>query len=460
MVLLPERNRHETPDPCTAVAKLQIRRRRMARCSGPDAHGQMLAGSGIASTELAYKKKNLPLRIPVPLTGSGKQRCPAIAQFSLAQVFSPKSSPSHLQLPCRRSMTERLSDYDYTLPPELIAQHPLPDRSEARLMVVDRQSGTIRHRHVADLPELLRAEDAIVVNDTRVVPAKLVGTREKTSGRWDGLFLDANPKGHWRLLSKTRGKLQPGERVILQDVQGNDAIALVMLVKLEEGAWAAQPVEIFGDGVPVSRPLDEVMRQVGRVPLPHYIRDGNMQPEDVSRYQTIYARHDGAVAAPTAGLHFTPDLMKTLVAQGVMVTTVTLHVGIGTFRPIQTEDIDAHQMHAEWCNLREEVVERLLDRRENGGRIVAVGTTSVRTLESASQGGRLQAFQGDTSLFIKPGHQFHATDVLMTNFHLPKSSLLVLVSAFAGKELIRQAYTEAIARQYRFFSYGDAMLIV
>jgi S-adenosylmethionine:tRNA ribosyltransferase-isomerase len=357
-------------------------------------------------------------------------------------------------------MPESINEYDYHLPAELIAQHPLPDRAEARLMVVDRSSGTISHRHVADLPELLRAEDALVVNDTRVVPAKLTGCREKTGGRWDGLFLDANSQGHWRVLSKTRGKLQSGERVVLHDNDGGDAIALVMLTKLEEGAWATKPVESFGDHLPVERPLDEIMKQVGRVPLPHYIRDGNMMAEDVSRYQTIYARHDGAVAAPTAGLHFTPDLMKTIVGMGVMVTTVTLHVGIGTFKPIQVEDIDTHNMHAEWCKLREEVVERLRDRRENGGRIVAVGTTSVRTLESAAQDGTLAPFQGETSIFIKPGHKFLATDAMMTNFHLPKSSLLVMVSAFAGKELIRRAYAEAIEKQYRFFSYGDAMLIL
>jgi S-adenosylmethionine:tRNA ribosyltransferase-isomerase len=348
-------------------------------------------------------------------------------------------------------MTE-LERYDYELPHELIAQEPLIRRSDARLMVVDRARQAIDHFFVRDLPELLRPGDCLVLNDTKVVRAQLVGHREKTMGRWKGLFLDADDKGIWRLLCKTRGKMEPGERIVLSDMEGKPAVVLLMLAKLEGGLWAAK----------LERPDDAwaVLDRIGRVPLPHYIRDGKMIPLDIERYQTVYAARPGSVAAPTAGLHFTPELLQRAAKRGIQVARVTLHVGIGTFRPIGTQTLAEHKMHEEWCSLDAAAVAKMQAARAGGGRIVAVGTTTVRTLESAARGGALAPFEGPTDLFIRPPYEFRAVDALLTNFHLPRSTLLVLVRTFGGEELIRKAYGEAIKDEYRFFSYGDAMLIV
>lgn len=346
----------------------------------------------------------------------------------------------------------QISDYDYTLPRELIAQHPLSVRSDARLMVVDRAQQTIEHHHVRDLPELLRPRDLLVVNDTRVIPARLVGRRERTNARWSGLFLQAGEFGAWKILSKTRGKLEAGETILVYSWDMRQTLRLRLLTQLDGGAWAVRP-EPSGD------PL-ELLAKVGRVPLPPYIRDGEMTDEDEQAYQTVFAQAAGAVAAPTAGLHFTPELLATLEKQGIRRTAVTLHVGIGTFRPVTVEKLEDHVMHSEWASVSEETIAQINAARQAGGRVIAVGTTVVRTLETAARSGTLQPFRGETDLFIRPPYEFRTIDALLTNFHLPKSTLLVLVRTFGGDELIKRAYHIAIEQQYRFFSYGDAMLIV
>jgi S-adenosylmethionine:tRNA ribosyltransferase-isomerase len=344
-----------------------------------------------------------------------------------------------------------LADYDYELPRELIAQHPLAKRSDARLMLVNRASGQIEHRHIRDLPEILRPTDCLVFNDTKVIPARLVGRRDRTNARWTGLFLGADEHGVWKILSKTRGKLEPGEAIVVLSWDVRQTITLRLLSKLEGGVWAARPE-------PMGQPL-EILERIGRVPLPPYIRDGEMIAEDIEQYQTVFAEHPGAVAAPTAGLHFTPQLLAALTRIGIAQERVTLHVGVGTFRPITAEKIEDHAMHSEWCSLSAETAERLVEYKRAGRRIVAVGTTVARTLETAAASGEIKPFSGETSLFIRPPYRFHAIDALLTNFHLPKSTLLILVRTFGGDQLLRTAYEEAIADHYRFFSYGDAMLI-
>lgn len=346
-----------------------------------------------------------------------------------------------------------LSYYDYELPSELIAQAPLQNRADARMLVVDRKSGTLQHLHVRDLPTLLDPKDCVVVNDTKVLPARLVGTRKKTGGRWEGLFLGFGPGGLWQIIAKTRGKIQTGELVQLQTPEGRVGISLEIGAKLDDGSWIAKPLTDDTSTV--------ALEKVGWIPIPPYIRNGRMVPEDKENYQTVYAAKPGAVAAPTAGLHFTPQLFNRVKESGTAIVPVTLHVGIGTFRPITAENLDEHPMHTEWCSLPESTVAMILNRNLAGGRTVAVGTTSVRVLESASDAeGNLKPFEGETSLFIKPPYTFKNVDVLLTNFHFPKSTLLILVRTFGGDELIREAYREAIREKYRFFSYGDAMLIL
>jgi S-adenosylmethionine:tRNA ribosyltransferase-isomerase len=345
-----------------------------------------------------------------------------------------------------------LEQYDYRVPSELIAQHPLPRRTDARLLVVDRARCSCAHAHIRDLAELLTAGDCLVLNDSRVIPARLVGYRTETGGRWEGLFLAADPNGTWQVLSKTRGKLKPGSQVTLIDRSARDDVRLRLLMPLEDGRWAARPES--------GEPALEILQRVGRVPLPFYIRDGQMQESDWDSYQTVFATENGSVAAPTAGLHFTNDLLRRLTTRGIAHVSVTLHVGLGTFRPIGSATLAGHRMHAEWGRISEPAADQLRQTRERGGRIVAVGTTTVRLLETAASQGRLAAWSGQTDLFIYPPYTFRAVDALMTNFHLPRSTLLVLVRTFGGDELVRRAYQEAIQHGYRFFSYGDAMLIL
>ena len=346
--------------------------------------------------------------------------------------------------------------YDYALPPELIAQEPLPDRAAARLLVVDRTSGGLQHRHVRDLPRILRTGDLVVVNDTRVVPARLVGRRAKTGGRWKGLFLRIDrASGAWELLASTRGRPEIGECVVLTDPDGVDALSLTLVGRGGGGSWLAVPA-----GVDATATVEAMLNRVGRMPLPGYIRGGAEQPGDRDRYQTVFARQSGSAAAPTAGLHFTESLLTELEARGVGRASVTLHVGLDTFRPISAERLDDHPMHTEWCDCPPETVAAIAATKAKGGRVVAVGTTAARTLETAARGGEVAAWCGPTDLFIRPGFRFHAIDCLLTNFHMPRTTLMVLVSTFASRGLIAAAYEEAIRQRYRFLSYGDAMLIV
>ncbi len=350
--------------------------------------------------------------------------------------------------------------YNYDLPRERIAQEPLATRSDARLMLVNRRDGSIEHFHVRDLPELLTADDTLVLNNTRVIPAKLVGYRVETQGNWQGLFLRADSQaGVWEVLSKTRGKLKPGEAITIKDREGRPSMQLIVVARTEEGHALVKPRLPGRDESDWPREPSAWLEKYGRIPLPPYIRDGQMVDSDVANYQTVFAEHRGSVAAPTAGLHFTEKLLEYIRKGGTHIDYVTLHVGIGTFRPIAVENLQEHQMHSEWGEIDATTAESIRTRRKHG-RCVAVGTTSVRVLESASGDGELSAWNGSTDLFIKPSYPFKTVDALMTNFHLPKSSLLVLVSAFAGRELIMHAYQTAIEEEYRFFSYGDAMLIV
>jgi S-adenosylmethionine:tRNA ribosyltransferase-isomerase len=345
-----------------------------------------------------------------------------------------------------------IDDYDYSLPKELIAQQPLLRRADARLLVVDRHRHTLEHCYVRDLPELLSPGDALVLNNTRVIPARLVGYRTQTKGRWSGLFLSADAHGIWEVLGHTRGKLQVGETVTLHDSDGRNEVSLRILAKFDGGACAAKPES---DASALS-----LLETIGRVPLPPYIRDGEMVEQDRETYQTVFATQPGAVAAPTAGLHFTEAILDKIQRRAIRKCQVTLHVGIGTFRPIAVRELAEHRMHCEWGSIDARTVAELTAARASGGRIVAIGTTSVRVLETASRAGALEPWQGETDLFIRPSYEFRSVDALMTNFHLPKSTLLVLVRTFGGDKLIRRAYEEAIRESYRFYSYGDAMLIL
>jgi len=343
------------------------------------------------------------------------------------------------------------SEFDFDLPDELIAQHPIEPRHGSRLMVVDRRRGCWEHRTFTELPELLDPRDVLVRNDTRVVPARLVGRRASTGGKWEGLFLRERLGGSWEMLATTRGQPVIGEHVVV-----GQGLQLVLEAQGEAGSWIVRPEPDGEDHEPALALLD----RHGQTPLPRYIRHGRETPGDRLAYQTIYARRPGSVAAPTAGLHFSDEVFAHLAARGIAWVDLTLHVGPGTFRPIQTARLADHVMHGERAELSAQAIAAVRLRRSKGGRIVAVGTTSARVLETAAAGETLQPFAGETQLFIRPGHIFRGLDALITNFHLPRSSLLVLVSALAGLELTRAAYAEAIRSRYRFYSFGDAMLIV
>lgn len=349
---------------------------------------------------------------------------------------------------------DRLETYDYHLPPELIAQQPLAERDASRLLVVRRDDQSINHQSIRDLPSLLQPGDCLVLNNSRVLPARLLGVRTQTGGKWEGLFLSTNSTGLWRLIGQTRGWIKAGETVTISppDAQKSESPLQLRLIDREtEGVWLMEPLS---PGSPV-----ELLNRYGVMPLPPYIERG-VSSEDADRYQTTYASRPGSVAAPTAGLHFTPELLENCRQAGILIAEVTLHVGIGTFRPVSVDDLSQHVMHAEYCEVSQATADLLNRVHQSGRRIVAVGTTSLRTLESAYAHVGWQAWSGETNLFIRPPYRFQAADALLTNFHLPKSTLLMLVSALAGIDLIRKAYAEAIAERYRFFSYGDAMLIV
>jgi S-adenosylmethionine:tRNA ribosyltransferase-isomerase len=341
------------------------------------------------------------------------------------------------------------SEFDYVLPERLIAQQPLAERDQSRLMVVHRRGGEIEHREFRELPELLARGDVLVRNDTRVLPARVVGVRVATGGRWEGLYLRSLEGGRWEMLGTTRGRPAAGERV-----RTESGFTFVIEGRGADGTWIVRPEEEGG--------AREILERHGKVPLPPYIRKGLEEAGDRERYQTTFAARDGSVAAPTAGLHFTPSIFAALEERGVGVVDLTLHVGVGTFRPIEAARIEEHRMHAEWAELSAVAAARLNEAREQGGRIVAVGTTTARTLETSIEAGegRFVEWSGETRMYLQPGHAVRGFAALVTNFHLPRSSLLVLVSAVAGVALIRRAYAEAIKAEYRFYSYGDAMLIV
>ena len=335
--------------------------------------------------------------------------------------------------------------FDYELPPHLIAQEPAAERDGSRLLVMDRAAGTLSHRHFRDLPDLLRPNDLLMLNDTRVLPARLVGRRVGTGGRWEGLYLGESG-GVWELLAQTRGYAQPGERFTT-----DSGLSLELVGRTDDRHWRMRP-DPPGTAA-------ELLSTHGSIPLPPYIRKGTAADADRNRYQTVYAAHIGSVAAPTAGLHFTPALLDRLSAAGVHTTRVTLHVGLGTFAPVKGDPL-AHRIHAEWCEVTPTTVEAVRQAKAVGGRVIGVGTTTARTVEAAAAGGELTPFRGDNALFIRPGHEFRVLDGLVTNFHLPRTTLLLLVQALTGPDLLRQAYAEAIIAGYRFYSYGDAMLVL
>ncbi len=339
----------------------------------------------------------------------------------------------------------RLSDFDYELPPDRIAQQPAQPRDAARLLVLDRRTGGVQHRIFRDLPELLAPTDLLVLNDTRVIPARLWGQKEGSGGRAEVLLVWREAEGTWRALVRAR-RVRVGTRVVL--AEGH--LRAELLERHEDGTWR---VALEGDVSP-----EEAIQRWGEIPLPPYIRE---RPQDPEAYQTVYARSPGAVAAPTAGLHFTPELLERLAARGIPHVFITLHVGPGTFRLITAQDPTQHRMDAEPYEVPPKTAEAIREVRVRGGRVVAVGTTVVRTLETAAQpDGTVRAGAGWTDLYIYPGYRFQAVDALITNFHLPRSTPLVLVSAFAGRERILAAYQEALRVGYRFGSFGDAMLIL
>lgn len=338
------------------------------------------------------------------------------------------------------------SDFHYLLPQELIAQHPSDRRDGSRLLVLDRETGDITHRMFRDIGEYFRSGDCLVLNDTRVIPARLLGNLISTGGRMEIVLLEKREKDIWEVLVNPGKKAPPSARVSF----GNGILEAQVLEVLREGN---RLVRFFHDGI-----FEDILDQVGTVPLPPYITEKLHDPE---RYQTVYAMHRGSAAAPTAGLHFTQELLQELRLKGVETAKLTLHVGLGSFRPVRTARVEDHVMHSEYYRMPDSAAKLINQTKAAGGRIIAVGTTSVRVLESvASEEGNVSPFEGHTDLFIYPGFRFRAVDGLLTNFHLPESTLLMLVSAFAGRERVMEAYRQAVEAQYRFFSFGDAMLIV
>lgn len=337
-------------------------------------------------------------------------------------------------------------DFYYDLPQELIAQHPTEDRTAARLMVLDRKNGEIQHKHFYNITEFLNDGDCLVMNNTRVIPARLYGVKEGSGGKIEFLLLKRIDINTWEIILRPGRKARKGSRFVF----GDGLLCAEILEVLEDGN---RIVRFEYEGI-----WEELLDRLGEMPLPPYIKE---KLRDKNRYQTVYSKIDGSAAAPTAGLHFTEELLDKIRAKGVKTAFVTLHVGLGTFRPVSVENVEEHKMHSEYCEISPETAELINNTRKNGGRIVAVGTTSVRTLESCSEeDGRVIPQKKNTEIFIYPGYRFKTVDALITNFHLPESTLMMLISAFADKETIMNAYHEAIKERYRFFSFGDAMFIV
>ena len=339
-----------------------------------------------------------------------------------------------------------VNEFDYKLPPELIAQDPIEDRSASRLLVLDRHTGAREHRHFYEVTEYLRPGDCLVLNNTKVLPARLYGRRADTGAQVEILLLKRRAGDVWETLVKPGKKARPGHVLTF----GDSLLTGEIIDIVQEGS---RLIRFSYDGI-----FEEILDTLGQMPLPPYITH---KLEDQTRYQTVYARYDGSAAAPTAGLHFTPELLDEIRLSGVKIAEVTLHVGLGTFRPVKEEIVEAHAMHTESYRITKEAADSINRAKEAGGRIICVGTTSCRTIESAAdENGHLQESAGDTDIFIYPGYRFKVLDGLITNFHLPKSTLLMLVSALAGKEAVMAAYREAIEKKYRFFSFGDAMLLL
>ena len=339
----------------------------------------------------------------------------------------------------------RRQDFYYELPEELIAQDPLEDRSGSRLLVLDRRSGAVSHHVFREITDYLEPGDCLVINDTKVIPARLIGAKEGTGAKIEALLLKRRENDIWEALVRPGKKARIGTKI-----QFGEGLLMGEVVDIvEEGN---RLIQFAYEGI-----FEEVLDRLGQMPLPPYITH---QLEDKNRYQTVYAKHSGSAAAPTAGLHFTSELLKEIKEKGVDIARVTLHVGLGTFRPVKADEITDHHMHSEFYRIEQDAAEKINRAKENGHRVICVGTTSCRTIESAADdSGRLSAGSGWTDIFIYPGYKFKVLDALITNFHLPESTLIMLVSALAGREQVLAAYEEAVRERYRFFSFGDAMLV-
>jgi S-adenosylmethionine:tRNA ribosyltransferase-isomerase len=340
-----------------------------------------------------------------------------------------------------------ISDFDYDLPASYIAQTPLEQRDQSRLLILDRQNGDIQHAVFKDIGNYLKAGDILVVNETRVIPARLFARKLPSGGRVEILLLRKRDERTWEALVGGKG-LTLGKQLQVEATQQGVSAPVALIEEVLDGAVRV---------IRFDEPLELLLPKIGFVPLPPYIHSRLKDPE---RYQTVYAKTSGSAAAPTAGLHFTPELMEELKTRGIGFASITLHVGLDTFAPVTENDPKEHKIHTEWCQLTQEAVDKINLARSSGGKVVAVGTTSVRTLESAAQNGELKAFEGPTSLYILPGYKFLSVEAMITNFHLPRSTLIMLVSAFTGREKILNAYKVAKKANYRFYSFGDAMLII
>ena len=340
----------------------------------------------------------------------------------------------------------KTSDFYYDLPEELIAQDPLEDRTASRLLVLDRKTGAVKHKIFSDVIDYLNKGDCLVINNTRVIPARLIGEKEGTGGKVEVLLLKRRANDVWETLVKPGKKLRPGAKITF----GDGRLRAEVLEVVEEGN---RLVKFHYEGI-----FEEILDSLGEMPLHPYITH---KLEDKEMYQTVYAKFDGSAAAPTAGLHFTKELLNKIEEKGIKIASITLHVGLGTFRPVKVDDVNNHHMHTEWYEVNAEAADIINETKRNGGRVICVGTTSCRTIESvADENGYMKAKTGETDIFIYPGYKFKIMDGLITNFHLPESTLVMLVSAFAGKENVLSAYETAVKERYRFFSFGDAMILI
>ena len=340
----------------------------------------------------------------------------------------------------------KTSDFYYDLPEELIAQDPMEDRTASRLLVLDRKTGAVKHKIFSDVIDYLNKGDCLVINNTRVIPARLIGEKEGTGGKVEVLLLKRRANDVWETLVKPGKKLKPGAKITF----GDGRLRAEVLEVVEEGN---RLVKFYYEGI-----FEEILDSLGEMPLPPYITH---KLEDKEMYQTVYAKFDGSAAAPTAGLHFTKELLNKIEEKGIKIASITLHVGLGTFRPVKVDDVNNHHMHTEWYEVNAEAADIINETKRNGGRVICVGTTSCRTIESvADENGYMKAKTGETDIFIYPGYKFKVMDGLITNFHLPESTLVMLVSAFAGKENVLSAYETAVKERYRFFSFGDAMILI